>query len=191
MKEQEEENREENEEEEKSEEEKSDGVEIKGEVVAIDNQSEVKQNTDPEVVELNDSVIAEVMRKMLNKGSLSDDMEEEEEQEKKLNKNSRQSKKRLEEQRAAFRKEKEAREKKEKELFEVHKNKPAPTIIKTRPLSTAGSKLTALALKQKNADKAKQKLKAKPETNLQTKKEPSKVDIHKIFNRSGYNIVFC
>ena len=177
--------------------EKPSGVEARDEVVAIDNQSEVKQNTDPDVVELSDSMIAEMMRKMLSKGGLSDDMEEEEEEEKekKLNKNSRQNKKRLEEQRAAFRKEKEAREKKEKELFEAHKNKPAPSVIKTRPLSNAGSKLTALALKQKNAEKAKPKPKpkpkpmsmpkAKPEANTQAKKESSEVDIHKIFNRSG------
>ena len=70
-------------------------------------------------------------------------------------------------------------------MFEAHKNKSAPTIIKTRPLSNAGSKLTALALKQKNAEKVKPKPKAKPEADAPAKKESPKVDIHKIFNRSG------
>ena len=184
-KENENEKEEEKEEEVKEEDKDVKGVETRDEVVAIDNQSEVKQNTDPDVVELSDGMIAEMMRKMLSKGGLTDDVEEEEEKEKKPNKNSRQFKKRLEEQKAAYRKEKEAREKKEKELFESSKSKPAPSIIKTRPLSNAGSKLTALALKQKSAEKAKQKPKANPEANPQAKKEPPKVDIHKIFNRSG------
>ena len=62
----------ESEEEEEAEEEKPSGIEGRDEVVAIHNQSEVKQNTDPDVVELSDSMIAVMMRNMLRKGGLPD-----------------------------------------------------------------------------------------------------------------------
>lgn len=167
------------------------------EFVTISNESEIIQNTDPDVVEINDNLIAQMMKKMLKSGKLpTDSMEEEEIEERKPNKGSRQNKKRLEEQRAAFRKEKEEREKKEKELFEAQRKNSVVKSTSTRPLSTSGNKLKALAMKQKSTSVPKKQLKKEADKKTVPKeadkktvpKETPKVDIHKIFNRSG---VYC
>ena len=154
------------------------------EFITISNESEIVPSADPGVVEINDSIVAQMMKKMLKNGKLpTDSMEEEEIVERKPNKGSRQNKKRLEEQRAAFRKEKEEREKKEKELFEAQHKNSAVKSVSRRPLSTSGNKLKALAMKQKDASAPKNQLRKEADKKLP--KETPKVDIHKIFNRSG------
>ena len=52
------------------------------EFVTISNESEIIQNADPDVVEINDSMVAQIMKKMLKTGKLpTDSMEEEEKEE--------------------------------------------------------------------------------------------------------------
>ena len=155
------------------------------EFVTISNESEIIQNADPDVVEINDSMVAQIMKKMLKTGKLpTDSMEEEEKEERKPNKGSRQNKKRLEEQRAAFRKEKEEREKKEKELFEMQRKNSVVKSTSTRPLSTSGNKLKALAMKQKSTSAPKKQTKKEADKKTEPNETP-KEDIHKNFNRSG------